>query len=114
MFETGTGGPNSRGAQQIFCELPRVCSTLFNPGRNKQECVLQVYDLVPPISFAPVVESKSVPDAFLTQNPWDQSPVNGVPMLTGLTKDEGGVLAASEHLILRRCFLVKIALVLQE
>lgn len=55
----------------------------------------QVYDSIPPVRFGPVVEPKSMPDAFLIENPWKQNVINDVPFMTALTSDEGGLFTTS-------------------
>ena len=50
-----------------------------------------------PNPFTVVVEPRSVPDAFLLENPWKQDVVNGVPWFTGINSDEGCLRAASEY-----------------
>ena len=49
-----------------------------------------------------MVEPKTAKDAFLTENPWEKHAVNDVPLLIGVTADEG-MLGTS-----RTCIKIKL------
>ncbi|XKL67577.1 hypothetical protein PGB90_003068 [Kerria lacca] len=53
-----------------------------------------VWDFDPLISFGPVIESKSIHNAFLIENPRKQKIINNVPLIIGTTSGEGGIRAA--------------------
>ena len=49
--------------------------------------------------FVPVVEPKSVPNAFLTENPWNQNVVSDVPWIVGSTSSEGADMVTSTSIV---------------
>ncbi|XKL67572.1 hypothetical protein PGB90_003063 [Kerria lacca] len=54
-----------------------------------------VFHFEPTIHFSSVIESKTVPGAFLIENPWIQGELSDVPFIIGMNSGEGGIKVAA-------------------
>ncbi|XP_075211795.1 esterase E4-like isoform X2 [Lycorma delicatula] len=87
-------------------QLASLVGCTAEPSKHMLDCLQQVspqliiemndklkeWDVDPIIVFTPVVEPKGTEGAFLTVNP--RTVKTSIPMLTGITKDEGGLRRA--------------------
>lgn len=60
-------------------------------------------DASPLVAFPPVIEPKSVKNAFISENPWKHKSVNNVPYIIGFNKKEGDAFMISMYFE-SRCF----------